>query len=367
MLKWVQSGLSVVAGTAEPEYGPDAIHPVTRSEKVWRETTGEDFAWRQPSGTNVETQTFYFSDLELGYIGFAQVIHLNVMGVKTTAQFTFRLFNNKTGLKDPLNVWTSTALEDFRAEGLNFYAKGLSIELDGSVYTIKSSVCPDLVVDLKVTRLTPGVIFGEDGLTLYGEDKANPWGLMRHVFWPRCLVVGTLDLKEDLIEINGYTMFVMALQGMKPHHAAKAWNFLNFQLPSHAAVQMEFTTPALYANTKVNIGILTSNDKIIRATVDNVVVHSDAEVDEVGWLVPKLIEFDFVEKGERYAVVKGPQKQLIERVDVMAEIPQFVKNIVSGVAGTKPFIYQFCNTMTVEHADTTEEGIGFNEVTFISE
>lgn len=30
MLKWVQSGLSAVAGFAEPEYGPDAIQPITK-------------------------------------------------------------------------------------------------------------------------------------------------------------------------------------------------------------------------------------------------------------------------------------------------------------------------------------------------
>ncbi|KAM9887438.1 hypothetical protein OXX79_013638, partial [Metschnikowia pulcherrima] len=68
MLKWVQSGLSVVAGTAEPEYGREAIHPVTDFIKqqglpVSRETTLEDFAWKHPNYTNVETQTFYFTDL----------------------------------------------------------------------------------------------------------------------------------------------------------------------------------------------------------------------------------------------------------------------------------------------------------------
>ena len=51
----------------------------------------------------------------------------------------------------------------------------------------------------------------------------------------------------------------------------------------------------------------------------------------------------------------------------MAEIPQFVKNIVSGVAGTKPYIYQFCNTLTIEYEGKSEDGIAFNEATFISE
>lgn len=376
MLKWVQSGLSVVAGTAEPEYGPEAIHPVTCSiaegSPISRDTTLEDFAWLHPFSTNVETQTFYFTDLKTGYTGFAQVIHSNVMGFKNTAQFTFRLFNNKNGSSDANCIWTSTALEDFRTDGSNFYAKDLSIVNSGEnndTYTITSTVTPESEVKLVVKRLTAGVIFGENGTTLYGEDVANPWGSMRHAFWPRCSVLGTIKLKESTVDIDGYTMFVMALQGMKPHHAAKSWNFLNFQSENYSAVQMEFTTPPSYGTTKVNVAILTSKDKIIATSVDNNVEHLDAEVDDVGWPVPKAIAFNFTSGTNDKVIAKvgGKLTQLVERVDVMAEIPQIVKNIISGVAGAKPYIYQYCNTFTIEYEGTTEEGVSFNEATFISE
>lgn len=365
-----------MAGTAEPEYGAEAIHSVTASigkdVPVSRDTTAKDFAWLHPSSTNVETQTFYFTDLASGYTGFAQVIHSNVMGIKTTAQFTFRLFNNTTGAADPNGVWTSTALEDFRTDGSNFYAKNLSIVISGEnsdTYTLTSKVNPASEVELVMTRLTPGVIFGKDGTTLYGDDIENPWGSMRHAFWPRCSAKGTIKLKNATVNIDGYTMFVMALQGMKPHHAAKSWNFLNFQSENFSAVQMEFTTPSSYATTKVNVAILTSADKIIATSVDNLVEHLNAEVDEVGWPKPKAITFNFTSGTDDEVVAKvgGDLNQLVERVDVMAEIPQFVKNIVSGVAGAKPYIYQYCNTLTIEYNGVTEKGIAFNEATFISE
>lgn len=375
MLKWVQSGLSAVAGTAEPEYGREAIHPITdtvsNKSKCYRETTIEDFGWIQPTSTNVETQTFYFSCLKTGYLGFAQVIHSNVMGVHTTAQFTFRFYNFKGKQED--NLWTSTKLEDFRCEGSNFYANGLSIELDkdNTLYRLKSSVNKDSVVDLTMVKLVPGVIFGDNGTTYYGDDLANPWGSMRHLFWPRCSVTGTVQSGDKVFEIEGYTMFVMAMQGMKPHHAAKAWNFLNFQSESYSAVQMEFTTPRSYANTKINIAILTSNNKILSCSVNNEIVHENAEVDEVGWPVPKSITFNFDgvndENKKVVGKVYGDLKTLVERVDVMAEIPQFIKNIATGVSGTKPYIYQFCNDMDIEIEGTKESGVGYNEVTFISE
>ena len=47
------------------------------------------------------------------------------------------------------------------------------------------------------------------------------------------------------------------------------------------------------------------------------------------------IEFNYIDgkdKDKQVASVSGNLSQLVERVDVMAEIPQFVKNIVSGVA-----------------------------------
>lgn len=387
MFKWLQGGLSAVAGTQEPEYGPDAIHPVTKrtnkeSGSVHRPTESTDFKWLSPNYTNVETQTFYFTDLASNNVGFCQLIHSNIMGVHTTAQFTFRLYN----IKDPSkNIWTSTKLENFRiVDDVHFEADNLKFEMvDSKTYKLRSFVCNESIVELTVERLTDGVIFGEDGMTFYGDDINQPWGSMRHVFWPRCSVNGRILTKKlgEITITNGYTMFVMALQGMKPHHAAKSWNFMNFQSSNYAAIQMEFTTPKSYANTKVNIGLVADNEKILFATIDNEVVHLDSEVDSVGWPVPKSIEFNYVDplNGNTIAKVSGPLQNLIERIDVMAEIPQFVKNIVNGVAGAKPYIYQYSNEFEIEVFDKEkdsesgkavegkEKGIGFTEVTFISE
>ncbi|GMM33542.1 Svf1 protein [Saccharomycopsis crataegensis] len=389
MLKWAQGTLSAVTGMAEPEYGPDAIHPITDSVKnknPMRLTTNDDFKWIAPLTTNVETQTFYFTDLKSGNLGFAQIIHSVVSSVYTTAQFTFRLYNKEN---DELNTWTSTNLEDFVIKGTNFYAKNLSIELvdDGNTYVLKSAVTEESIVNLTVKKIAPGVLVGKDGTTLYGTDVTNPWGSMRHAFWPRNSVTGTIELKskEKKIEINGYSMFVAAMQGMKPHHAAAAWNFLNFQSETYSAVQMEFTTPNSYAKTKVNVGILVKNDKILSVSVNNKISHLDNDVDEVGWPVPKRVEIDFkgiestatdddVEKGTAKVVVAkcvGDLSTLVERVDVMGEIPGFVKTIAGAVSGTKPYIYQFANELTLEVEDDgkseTAKGLAWTEVTFISD
>ncbi|CAI4376977.1 CMF_collapsed_G0013010.mRNA.1.CDS.1 [Saccharomyces cerevisiae] len=56
----------------------------------------------------------------------------------------------------------------------------------------------------------------------------------------------------------------------------------------------------------------------------------------------------------------------------MGEIPSFVKNIVSGVAGTKPFIYQYADpkssTLQINGGETIHLFWRLlREVTFISE
>lgn len=386
MLKWVQGGISAVTGIAEPEYGPEYIHPITAAvagKQPFTEATTQDFEWLSPTSTNVETQVFYFSDLEKGLLGFAQLIHSNVVGLHTTAQFTFKIFNIHTGSQ----IWTSTKLEDFVIKGTNFYAKDLQVELDADKqeYHIISKVNEESLVDLVFTKIAPAAKIGKDGTTIYGDNVEEPWGSMRHVFWPRNSVKGEIKSKnpetgeETSFSIDGLSMFVMALQGMKPHHAAASWNFLNFHSKSYSAVVMEFCTPKSYASTTVSVAFVSSDEGILSVSVDNDTKHLKTQIDEVGWPQPGAISFDLhgvdpkasdedvaSGKASREAIISG-DLTLIERVDVMHEIPVFVKNIVSGVAGTKPYIYQFWNDMEIDFEGTKEKSIGYVETTFITE
>lgn len=422
MLKWIQGGISAVTGIAEPEYGKEYIHSVTdrvQGKQPYRETTREDFFWQHPDHTNVETVTFYFSNLKTGVVGFAQIIHSNIIGLHTAAQFTFRIYDSHD--RENLNLWTSTKLENFRIEDANFYADDLSVEQseDGTQYHLVSKVNDQSLVDLVVTRLTPGAKLGDDPATYYGDNLEQPWGSMRHVFWPRNTCVGEIKVKvpkkgkkqeqegetagneeteeteetEDLEdrtltfkkEDPSYCMFVMAFQGMKPHHAAKAWNFMFFHSEKNTVVLMEFTTPKSYSNTKVSIGIITSDRDILGVTYNNSALHMNQEVDSVGWNVPQYIRVELnglkahikdeevsQDKDEHKikALVEGPLENMVERIDVMGEVPNFVKNIVSGVAGTKPFIYQYADAenFTFQLDDKEKcKGLAWVEVTFISE
>lgn len=71
--------LAAVAGTQEPEYGPEAIQPVGKNagDPAFIELTKKDLKWKTLEYTNVETQTFYIFT-EAGHVIFLQVIYSNV-------------------------------------------------------------------------------------------------------------------------------------------------------------------------------------------------------------------------------------------------------------------------------------------------
>ncbi|CAG9937024.1 unnamed protein product [Clonostachys rosea f. rosea IK726] len=378
MFNWAKQQLANVAGTQEPIYGPSAIRSVAEEAKTtkYTELTRDDLKWQRMDSTNVETETFYLTS-DNGHVAMAQVIYSNVAGIRVTAQFNVKIFSS-----DPAkpHLWCSTPLNNisFSEDNANFYADDCALEFseDGTYYTIKSHNDERAVVNLKITRQSPGFQAGKTGKSLFGTDLAHPWGSMRHAFWPRCAATGTITTKEGEIDFTGKALYIYAIQGMKPHHAAARWNFANFQGPTFSAVMMEFTTPPSYGETLVNVGGVVKGDGIIIAGCDNEAKHLKAKQDsENDWPEPSEVRFFW--KGttkdgkDVEAVIEGPLGDRTDRVDVMAEVPGFVKKIVAGAAGTKPYIYQYAPkvTLKVKIGDevTTEEGQLFSEATFIVE
>jgi hypothetical protein len=201
------------------------------------------------------------------------------------------------------------------------------------------------IVNLTVTRVAPGFQVGKDGKSHYGTDPKAPWGSMRHVFWPRNTTEGTIVTEDGPIDFTGKGLFIHALQGMKPHHAASKWNFLNFQSPTYSAVLMEFTTPPSYGSTVVTIGGLIKDGEIITAGPLQKVEHTKIKNDpENNWPVPEDAKYQFSGKTKDgktvEAVIEGPLAGTLDRVDIMGEVPGFVKTIVASAVGTKPYIYQ---------------------------
>lgn len=271
---------------------------------------------------------------------------MKISGLRITSQFNTKIFY--PGQSQP-NLWSSDPLTnmEFSDDKTNFYADNCAIELaeDGTSYTVKSMVNEASIVNVTVTRVAPGFQVGVDGTSYFGTDPQNPWGSMRHAFWPRNTVEGTIVTKDGPIDFKGKALFIHALQGMKPHHLAAKWNFVDFQGPTYSAIMMEYETPPSYGSTIVNVGAIIKDNEIITAGVTNKATHTSVKGDsENDWPEPEAAKFEWAGKTkdgkEVEAVLECSLGERLDRVDVMAELPGFVKSLVAVAAGTRPYIYQ---------------------------
>lgn len=264
-------------------------------------------------------------------------------------------------------------------ENCNFCGDGAAITLseDMTRYTLDIDVCADTVVHMTLDRTAPGFKVGANGVTSYGTDHANPWATMRHTFWPRARTAGHVTVRGEKLDMQGHGMMAHALQNGKPQHLASSWKFANFQGPQLSAIMMEFTTPPSYGSTRVSVGGIARDGEIIACTVDNdAVVKASEHDDDTAWEEPTAMSFEWRGHGERGEQITARTEtelgERFDRVDIMAEIPAWLKSLVHGVSGTRPFIYQYGNRVTLtlqvddEQAPIKEEGVLFNEVTFIS-
>ena len=269
-------------------------------------------------------------------------------GIRVTAQFNSKIFY-PNGSKP--SQWCSSQLSniDFNEDKSSLFADDCAMELneDGTAWTIKSLTDENAIVNVKITRTAPAIQAGKTGLTSFGTDLSNPWGTMRHAFWPRCVAEGTITTKDGPIDFKGRALYVYALQGMKPHHGAAKWNFIYFQGEKYTASIMEFTTPPSYGSTVVTVGVIAKDGEIVTAGTDAKIVHTKVKGDpENDWPEPETAQFTWLGKTKDgkavEAVVEGALEERVDRVDIMAEVPGFVKKIVAGAVGTKPYIYQVC-------------------------
>ncbi|VUC29096.1 unnamed protein product [Clonostachys rosea] len=377
MFQWAKQQLANVAGTQEPIWGPSAIKPVSEEDAPggYTELVRDSLTWKELDYTNVESQTFYFV-ADSGRLAWVQVIYSNVIGIAISGHLNIKIYS-----QDPSkpHFWSSLPINDihFSEDKTAIYAERLSIELseDGKSYRFKTSVSEGTAVDLTVTRVSPGFQVGKDGSTFYGTDLENPWGSMRHAYWPRCVAEGTITIEEEgPVDFHGQSMFVYALQGMKPHHAAGKWNFAYFQGPNHSAVMMEFTTPPSYGSTVVNVGGVTKGDTILFAGSSNTVIHVKTEQDpDNEWPEPTRVSCTWKGKDKDGNQVEANLEDdlgaRLDRIDIMAELPGFVKSILATAVGLKPYCYQYATKATlrikVGDQEVVEEGQLMTEATFI--
>ena len=110
---------------------------------------------------------------------------------------------------------------------------------------------------------------------------------------------------------------------------------------------MEYETPPSYGSTVVSVGGIIRGNEILWAGSSNNAKHTRVKNDkENDWPEPEAARFEWngktVDGEDGSATLEGDYGPRLDRVDVLAEVPGFVKTLVGGVVGTKPYVYQVC-------------------------
>jgi hypothetical protein len=138
---------------------------------------------------------------------------------------------------------------------------------------------------------------------------------------------------------------------------------------------MEFTTPPSYGSTVVNVSGIATPTAILTASGDGTATHTVIKGDEeVNWPEPGSVKYEFrgktVDGKDVVGVLEGPLGDRLKRVDVLGEVPAFIKSLASAAVGTRPYIYQYATKMKIKvktgDEEKEEEGLLFAEASFIS-
>ena len=185
-----------------------------------------------------------------------------------------------------------------------------------------------------------------------------------------CAVADHVVHNRKASAVSDIGMFVHAIQGMRPNLVASRWNFTNFQSSAHgcaSAVQMGFTTLDTHGRSSgagsggvtINVGSLVLGGKLAVVTAEtkwpdevpeesapviSSMTHCVGPVQDpdTGYGKPTALDFRWagpsilgVLQGNApaslyvdvsdFALPKG----LIEKVDVLAEIPYVIKTMVN--------------------------------------
>lgn len=255
-----------------------------------------------------------------------------------------------------------------------------NIHLDDEQKIYKVNIThPELVVSLEFSRVDRGFKVGE-GRTYLGGDKSSASGFVSHKFWPRAIAKGTYIVDQKIHEVEGDGMFIHAIQGMQPHLIASNWNFVNFHSDDASIGMMQFQTTKQYGSVNINQGSLVFKDKLVCVSIDNHVELLDMVKDEdTEYDIPQKIKLTWKGKTIKEKVDEEPKdvtvsmlvetKNLIDKIDVLAEIPYFIRKLVQSLI-LKPFIYQWLDKATAEitigDEKSTTEGYCFQELVFVS-
>lgn len=339
---------------------------------------------KKGADTTVETQTLYFADLISGNCGFVQLLYSNVLdNLYKSVQLNLKLFScqnedKKSDLWETFKIEHISRFTEYRVESEHFLYELTPTENEhegfGKLVLVAKSLRSHsgklFDIDLSAS-FRDGFKVDPDGSSVYLDKHKKSRKIMRHVFVPKSTFSGSFKTEQGnspaQCVFNAVpSLFIEAVQGLSPNKAASRWNFACFLSRELGFVCMEFTTTANYGKTTVTVSGLGSHEGVtaVYASSDpdpeSHVVHLTSIRDnDSNWEYPSAIKVP-VEGSSQCLEIDS--LRLVNRYDILSELPGVVRKIVQSIAGIKPYLYQYCQRASFRG----QEGVAIVESTFIT-
>ena len=218
-----------------------------------------------------------------------------------------------------------------------------------------------------------------DGKIHFGAGKTD--GFIEMKFIPQGKCRGTIKIDGKSFDFKGVGVCLRQYQGVKPHVTTKRWNCSYFcenvtkiDQPIRSLFMIQMQSSPAYNGEVINYGYYFDGKKLRAVTSkDNEIIYSKIKCDrETGYCVPEHFDYRWngvdMEGKLFKAVVSGTPSSRIARIDLLENLPMFLRKIVESLCPARPYIYQTLNqSVKAEINGESLEGTLFQEFSFLLE
>ncbi|KAJ1655036.1 putative cell survival pathways protein [Dispira simplex] len=302
--------------------------------------------------------------------------------IETNAAFSdgqsINIFQNFNGGK----ISVSTNRLSAECKGLSITASTQEYErsLLGVTYLVKMTGGSDLNGELTYHFRNPGFKVGHEGRYYMGNTSVTdgpPSGqdssYIKHIYGPGASVSGWIKARGVTYNMDGAGLFIHAQSDMKPYTVADKWHFAYFAGEDVVLNMLQFKTLEKAGGVRVNKASYTEGGELRAISIGNQIELSDFKHDNVsGYDVAGHVVYTWegqtVDGKQFQAKVEVNSTNLISRIDILHQLPYFVRKVIQALI-TKPFIYEWFDTamatITVDGDERKVSGKIFHEVTML--
>lgn len=217
-----------------------------------------------------------------------------------------------------------------------------------------------------------------DGKIHFGATRADGFIEMKFVPSGRCR--GKIQIDGQALDFNGGGVCLRQFQGVRPHLTTKRWNCAYFREnqkgdgPVRGLFTIMMQSSSAYNGETVHYGFYFDGSKLqaVTSLADKMVFAKTLVDPETGYCVPEHFDYRWIgvdmDGNDFEAVVSGSPASRMARIDLLSNLPLFLRKIVESLSSARPYIYQNYN-QEVEAVINGEQVLGclFQEFSFLLE